>query len=368
MRFVLLLIPAKLPRMHLQDTLGQLFMVGILQPRLDNQTRALLQELRPGGIILFRRNYTTPEALTNLCAEFHSLFADSRPLIAIDHEGGRVHRLQPPFTHFPAMVKVGLTNSVDLAYRVGLAMGQELRSVGIDLDFAPVLDVLTNPANTVIGDRAFSTDPYQVALFGRAQARGLRDAGIIPCGKHFPGHGGTLLDSHEDLPQDERSQEELRQGNLYPFQQAINEGLEMVMTAHVLYPALDPDLPATVSPKILNGLLRQQLGFSGVIITDDLEMGAVVRHSTINEAAINALTAGADMLLVCHKLKLAIAARDACLKALETGRVSRERIEEAAQRIATLKTIHQQRQVPVTEQIDTQRHARLVEEIQRTVA
>ena len=350
-----------------QDTLGSLFMVGIPQPVLDTETRLRLRELRPGGIILFRRNYTDPDALAALCVELHSLFSNTVPLIAIDHEGGRVHRLQPPFTHFPAMVNVGLSNSVDLAYRVGLAMGHELRSVGIDLDFAPVLDVLTNQANTVIGDRAFSTDPYQVALLGRAQARGLRDAGIIPCGKHFPGHGGTLLDSHDDLPKDERSLDEITKIDLYPFQQVIAEGIEMIMTAHVLYPVLDSDLPATVSPKILNDLLRQQLGFNGVIMTDDLEMGAVVRHSTIEQAVMNALNAGADMLLVCHKIDLAIAARDACVQALESGTVSRTRVEDAAQRIAALKREHQQRRVTFTEQIGAQAHAQLVEEIQRAV-
>ena len=349
--------------MHLQDTLGSLFMVGIPRPVLDDETRQQLQELRPGGIVLFRRNYTTPEALTKLCAELHSLFSTHRPLIALDHEGGRVHRLQPPFTHFPAMFKVGQTNSVDLAYRVGLAMGTELRSVGIDVDFAPVLDVLTNPANTVIGDRSFSTDPYQVALLGRAQARGLRDAGVIPCGKHFPGHGGTLLDSHDDQPKDERSLEELTQVDLYPFQQLIAEGIEMIMSAHVVYPALDPDFPGTASAKILTGLLRQQLGFQGVIITDDLEMGAVVRHSTIDQAVINALTAGADMLLICHKIDLAIAARDACVRAVESEIIPQARVAEAAQRIAALKKAHQERQVPRTEPIGSPAHARLAEEI-----
>jgi len=351
--------------MHLQDTLGSLFMVGILRPVLDNETRQQLRELRPGGVILFRRNYTTPDALTTLCAEIHSLSTTHRPIIALDHEGGRVHRLRPPFTHFPAMLNVGRTNSVDLAYRVGLAMGHELRSVGIDLDFAPVLDVLTNPANTVIGDRAFSTDPYQVALLGRAQARGLRDAGVIPCGKHFPGHGGTLLDSHDDQPKDERSLEELTRIDLYPFQQLIAEGIEMIMSAHVLYPALDPEFPATASRKILTGLLRQQMGFNGVIITDDLEMGAVVRHSTIDQAVINALNAGADMLLVCHKIDLALAARDACVRAIESGIISQSRVEDAAQRIAALKNIHQQRQIPATEQVGAQAHAQLVEEIQQ---
>jgi len=357
--------------MCLQDTLGQLgqlFMVGIPQPTLDNETRVLLQELQPSGIILFRRNYTGPAALAVLCAELHSLFSTHTPLIAIDHEGGRVHRVGPPFTHFPAAIHLGRTGSVGLAYRVGLAMGHELRRVGIDLDFAPVLDVLTNPANTVVGDRAFSADPYQVALFGRAVARGLRESGIIPCGKHFPGHGGTLIDSHEDLPHDERGKEEIHRIDLYPFQQAMIEGIEMLMTAHVLYPALDPELPATVSPKIITGLLRQQMHYDGVVVTDDLEMGAVVRHSTVEQTVVNALNAGADMLLICHKIELAIAARNACLRAIENGTLSQQRIEEAGRRIGTLRKAHQSRQELSPPPLKEQEHAQLVEEILRLSA
>jgi len=348
-----------------QDSLGQLFMVGIPQPTLDSQTRTLLQELRPGGIILFRRNYTTPDALAALCAELHSLFPDRPPLIALDHEGGRVHRLNPPFTHFPAAVHLGSADSASLAHQVGLAMGNELRSVGIDLDFAPVLDVLTNTANTVIGDRAFSSDPYQVALLGCALARGLRESGVIPCGKHFPGHGGTLIDSHEGLPRDERSTEELTRVDLYPFQQAIAEGLEMIMTAHVLYPALDPALPATLSPKIITDLLRQQMHYQGIVITDDLEMGAIIRHATVADAAVEALNAGADVLLVCHKIELALAAREACLRALESGALLRERVEQATRRIAALTQMHQQRR-PVTRGIvGAQAHAQLAQDILR---
>jgi beta-N-acetylhexosaminidase len=357
--------------MHLQDTLGQLgqlFMVGIPQPTLDNETRVLLQELRPSGIILFRRNYTGPAALAVLCAELHSLFSTHRPLIALDHEGGRVHRVSPPFTHFPPAVQLGQTGSVALAYRVGLAMGHELRRVGIDMDFAPVLDVLTNPANTVIGDRAFSSDPYQVALFGRAVARGLRESGVIPCGKHFPGHGGTFMDSHEDLPRDERSREELERIDSYPFQQAILEGIEMLMTAHVLYPTLDPELPATVSPKIITELLRREMHYDGVVVTDDLEMGAVVRHSTVAQTAVNALSAGADLLLVCHKIELALAARDACLHAIENGTLSQQRVEEAAQRINALRHAHQSRQELSPPPPKEYEHAQLVEEILRLSA
>ncbi|MSQ47483.1 MAG: beta-N-acetylhexosaminidase [Deltaproteobacteria bacterium] len=353
--------------MHAPDhpsQLGQLFMVGIPQPTLDNETRSLLQELRPSGIILFRRNYTGPAALAVLCTELHSLFSSHRLLVALDHEGGRVHRVSPPFTHFPPAMRIGQTGSVALAYRVGLAMGHELRRVGIDIDFAPALDVLTNPANTVIGDRAFSSDPYQVALFGRALIRGLRESGVIPCGKHFPGHGGTLMDSHEDLPQDDRTREELASIDVYPFQQALGEGIAMLMTAHVRYPALDLEFPATISSKIITGLLRQQMHYDGVVVTDDLEMGAVVRHSTVAQTVINALNAGADMMLVCHTIELAIAARDACLQALENGTLSHQRVEEAAQRINALRQSHQSRQElsPPPKEYD---YALLVEEILR---
>jgi beta-N-acetylhexosaminidase len=357
--------------MRVQDRLsqlGQLFMVGIPQPTLDNATRALLHELRPSGIILFRRNYTGPAALAVLCTELHSVFSTHRLLIALDHEGGRVHRVGPPFTHFPPAGQIGKTGSVTFAYRVVLAMCHELRRVRIDIDFAPVLDVLSNPANIVIGDRSFSSDPYQVALFGRALVRGLRESGVIPCGKHFPGHGGTLMDSHEDLPQDDRRREALDRIDLYPFQQAIREGIEMLMTAHVRYPTLDPEFPATISPTIITGLLRQQMHYAGVVVTDDLEMGAIVRHATVEQTVINALNAGADMMLVCHKIELALAARDRCLRALEKGTLSQQRMEEAVQRINALRHAHHSRQEFSPPPPREHEYAQLVEEILRLSA
>jgi beta-N-acetylhexosaminidase len=349
--------------MQTPDTLGQLFMVGIPGPTLDSQARRLLTELRPGGVILFRRNYTSLEALVDLCDDLHSLFTSFSPLIALDHEGGRVHRLSPPFTHFPAAATLGHTHVVALAEQVGQAMGTELSSVGIDIDFAPVLDVLTNPANTVIGDRAFADDPQLVGRFGCALARGLRNGGVIPCGKHFPGHGATQVDSHDDLPRDERGRAELRRTDLQPFRAAIAEGIEMIMTAHILYPALDPEYPATLSLRIIAGLLRQELGYQGMVITDDLEMGAIVRHDTVEQAAVQALTAGADFLLICHNLDRAIAARDACLQALAAGNLSEQRLAEAAQRLSTLRQKHTQQQPAEREMIGSVEHQQLAEVI-----
>jgi beta-N-acetylhexosaminidase len=320
-----------------QDALGQLFMVGIPGPTLDTNTRTRLQDLQPGGIILFRGNYTTPEALAMLCEELHALTPTQPPLIALDHEGGRVHRLSAPFTHFPPGAVLGNTRDPELARQVGQAMGTELSSIGVDINFVPVLDVLTNPANTVIGDRAFASDPHTVGRLGCAQARGLRDGGVIPCGKHFPGHGATLVDSHDDLPRDERSLDELQQTDLPPFQRAIDEGIEMLMTAHIVYPALDPEHPATRSHRIIEGLLRQRMGYQGVVVTDDLDMGAIVRHDTIEHTVVQALQAGADFLLICHSLDRALAARDACLHALSSGELGKARIEEALKRIGALR-------------------------------
>ena len=351
--------------MHDTRTLGQLFMVGIPNPTLDTNTRAQLLNLQPGGVILFRRNYTDVEQLAALCEEIHALLPDHPPLIALDHEGGRVHRLTAPFTHFPPAAVIGQTQSLKLAQQIGQAMGVELSSIGVDIDFAPVLDVWTNPANTVIGDRAFSSDPQTVGLFGCAQARGLRAGGVIPCGKHFPGHGATIVDSHDDLPRDERSLDELQRIDLQPFRMAIAEEIEMLMTAHIVYPALDPECPATRSQPILKDLLRRQLGFRGVIVTDDLEMGAIIRHDSVESAAIQALRAGADLLLICHKLELALAAREACPRALESGELSERRIEEALSRFAALKRQRAQPRPADRVAIGSRSHQQLVKTILR---
>lgn len=347
--------------MPTRNAIGHLFMVGIPSSTISAETRRQLLDLCPGGIILFRRNYATPEQLAALCEELHALIPDHPPLIALDHEGGRVHRLSPPFTHFPPAAIVGQTGRVELAERIGHAMGAELSSIGVDIDFAPVLDVLTNPANTVIGDRAFAADPQTVGLFGRAQARGLRAGGVLPCGKHFPGHGATQVDSHEDLPRDERSLDELRQTDLAPFRMAIAEEIEMLMTAHILYPALEPEYPATLSPRIINGLLRQQLKYQGVVVTDDLEMGAIVRHEAVEHAAVQALSAGADLLLICQKIDLALTAREACWQALIDGTLSVQRIEEALARLAALRRQHAQQPRAGKEMIGAKAHRQLIE-------
>jgi beta-N-acetylhexosaminidase len=321
----------------LRRTAAQVFMIGLPGPRLDRQTRAFLGEYPPGGFILFKRNIESAAQLRRLVAELHELGAGVRPIVGLDHEGGRVHRLPRPFTHFPPMGTVGAHDDPKLAEAVGRAMGRELRAVGIDLDFAPVLDVWSQPRNRVIGDRAFATDPKEVARLALAFARGLQGAGVVPCGKHFPGHGGTVGDSHFVLPRVRRSRRELAAFDLVPFAAAVRARLPALMTAHVVYPALDPRRPATLSPLIAEGLLRRRLGFRGALFSDDLEMNAVAGRTTPGHAATQALRAGCDMLLVCQTLPAARHAMQGVEAALATGKVSAERVAQALGRIQALR-------------------------------
>jgi beta-N-acetylhexosaminidase len=346
----------------LHESIGSLLFVGIPGPSLDPATRQTLEQLRPGAVILFRRNVGTPGEVAALTAQLHAL--PSRPMVAIDHEGGRVLRLGAPFTQFPPAAAIGRTRNPEVAYRVGRAMALELASVGIDMSFAPVLDVHSNPANPIIGDRAFGSDPELVSAMGVAMMRGLVDGGVIPCGKHFPGHGDTERDSHLELPIVRRGRDELARTELAPFRAAIAAAVPMLMTAHVVYPALDPDAPATLSRLILSDLLRGHLGFTGVIASDDLDMRAIADHQAIGAAAVATLHAGADALLVCQDLSHAVDAFGAIARALGDGRLGSAIITAAADRVAALRVLLPDSGPSVCE-LPSAEHQGLVEEILR---
>jgi beta-N-acetylhexosaminidase len=288
-------------------------------------------------VVLFRRNVRSAAQLRDLVASLHELGAGVRPLIAIDHEGGRVDRLRRPFTHFPAAANVARHGGARAVEAVGLAMARELAAVGIDIDFAPVLDVLSNPRNQVIGDRAFGSTPARVARLGLALARGLARGGVVPCGKHFPGHGGTLGDSHFVLPRVRRSRRELLASDLVPFERAVQAGLPALMTAHVVYTALDPRRPATLSRAICRALLRGRLGFRGVLFSDDLDMGAVAGRRSPERVAVAALDAGCDMLLACQSLHAAVRAMQGVERAVERGRLDARQVAQSLLRIHALR-------------------------------
>ena len=289
------------------------------------------------GIILFARNLRspTPQHMARLCAKLKD--AVDRPLLtSIDHEGGHVVRMRDGFTSIPPMREIGGSNDVDRARQIGETMGRELRAANIDLDFAPVMDVDTNPANPVIGDRSFGADPDLVARMGVAVIEGLQSQHVAGCAKHFPGHGDTLQDSHHDLPSLPHDLARLRKIELPPFQAAIRANVASIMTAHVVFRAIDAEHPATMSRRVLDGLLRREFGYDGVIISDDLEMKAIADHYGTEQAIIAGVNAGVDLFLVCHTLEQQNLAIDSLVRAVQSGDVKRERIEEAGRRIDAL--------------------------------
>ncbi len=255
----------------------------------------LLREFRIGGVLLFKRNVEGPEQVAALTRELQGA-APEPLLIGIDHEGGRVQRLGPPFTILPPAQEVGRGGSLELARRLGELAAFELQAVGVNLNFAPVVDVLTHPQNTVIGNRAFGNDPDRVGDLAAAFIEGHQGAGVAACAKHFPGHGGTETDSHHALPQDSRTLDEFRAVDLPPFRRAIEAGVALVMTAHLACPKVDA-APATLSRRWIEEVLRGELGFSGAVATDDLEMKALAATHTNADSALEALGAGCDLVL-----------------------------------------------------------------------
>jgi beta-N-acetylhexosaminidase len=321
--------------MTLDTEIASLLCVGFhgTLPSID-----VLELIRRGvhGVILFSRNVESAEQVAALVAELKRA-ADRPLLVAIDQEGGRVARLRAPqgFTELPPMRALGETGDAVLAREVGALLGRELRAVGVDQDYAPVVDVDTNPANPVIGDRALSRDPGAVGRLGAALAQGLQAEGVAACAKHFPGHGDTSQDSHRDLPRLPHTLARLREVELPPFRALARAGVAAVMTAHVVFEALDRRRPATLSPEVMR-LLRDEVGFQGCAVSDDLEMKAVAEHFPLEEAAPGAVLAGVDALLVCHRAEVQHRTIDLVRAAVEDGRIPRARIAEARARVAAL--------------------------------
>jgi len=280
----------------LQSELHRRVLIGMDGLRPSAELLDLLVELEIGGVMLFKRNVESVEQVAALTRELQSA-AGGRLLIAIDHEGGRVQRLGPPFTQLPRGADVGRAGSVDLAFALGQLAARELSAVGVNLNFAPVVDVWTHPENTVIGDRAFGSEPEAVAALGAAFIRGHQAGGVAACAKHFPGHGATETDSHFALPRDLRSLDAFRAVDLIPFRRAASANVASIMTAHVECPEVDP-LPATLSARWIREILRGELGFRGAVLSDDVEMKAIAEKQDPAEAAREAFRAGCDVVLV----------------------------------------------------------------------
>lgn len=317
--------------LSLPQLCGQLLVVGFEGTTVPASLLEAIESGLRGGVILFKRNLPDLETTFRICRDIIAAFPpEIAPFIAIDEEGGRVTRLPAPALTLPPMRVLGEIGDRDLTYRAASEIGRQLLAIGITCNFAPVLDVDSNPRNPIIGDRSFSSRAEVVAQHGISFAHGLINQGIMPCGKHFPGHGDTTLDSHLELPTVSRSQDVLQAVELLPFREAIGAGLPALMTAHVAYDALDPSgLPATLSRPILTELLRGELGFSQVLFSDDLEMKGILQGRAVGDAACDALRSGCDALLVCRHEALAEEALSSLVAAAESDPALSSQIVES---------------------------------------
>ena len=322
-----------------------------------------------GGAVFFSRNVESPQQFADLAADLKER-AGSRPyLTTIDQEGGRVQRLREPFTIIPPMRAVGQAGDEELAREIGRVLARELRAVNVDMDLAPVLDVDTNPANPVIGARSFGRTPDLVARMGCAMIAGMQAEGVAACAKHFPGHGDTSQDSHHDLPKLPHALERLMSVEIPPFARAIEAGVSSIMSAHVIFQPIDDRYPATMSVKVLDGLLRKQLGFKGLIVSDAMEMKAIADHFGFEEALVRGANAGIDLFMVCHSHEQQYQAIEVLVKAVERGDLPKARLEESNRRMDEVcaRYARPARRGPLPAHIGSAEHRRPAEQVQARV-
>lgn len=341
-----------LDQMTLKQKVGQMIIVSNNYTSMVPEFEAEIADIQPGGYIIFAKNITTLSGTKQFTHDIQGKMEDAGTVelkdgtefripafLSVDQEGGIVQRLQAISDYPPAYVssmrEIGVSGSPDKAYETGRLLGEEVKSVGLNLDYAPVADILSNPQNTVIGNRAFGTDRDTVATMSVALARGLDDTGVIPVFKHFPGHGDTVVDSHHALPVVTKNLDELMQNELYPFQEAIKEGAEMIMVAHIALPNVTGDYtPASLSSVVVKDVLKGQMGYDGLVVTDGLDMGALTNNYSNGEIAVRAVAAGADLLLMPVS---PAEARDAILAAVEDGTIDAAQIDESVFKILDLK-------------------------------
>jgi beta-N-acetylhexosaminidase len=331
-------VEALLAGLSLEARVGQLMMVGFYGSDIDAEVEELVRGHLVGGICLFKHNILSAEHVARLNDGLRRLLEDHvPPFLALDQEGGNVVRVSDQVVVLPSNMALGATRSAELAYAAGRAQAEDLMRLGFNMNLAPVLDVNLNPRNPVIGVRSYGDSVPLVSELGRAFVRGQRDAGLVTVAKHFPGHGATDTDSHTALPVMRETREEVL-AQLEPFRTVIQEGLDGLMTAHVAIPRLTGDeVPATLHPRVLDGLLRRDLGFDGLVITDEMEMEAIAERYGVGRAAVMAVQAGADMVLVPWEPEKKVEVYEALLSAVLSGELSAARLEQAVRRILTVK-------------------------------
>ncbi|KOY15210.1 glycoside hydrolase family 3 [Paenibacillus xylanivorans] len=332
-------VQEQLEQLSLDEKVGQMILAGVQGTTLDAQAKQMITDQKVGGIIFYANNVSTLQGTAKFVQSIKDVNR-SNPVpifMSVDQEGGKVSRMPETVETIPSNGKVGKTKDADLAETMGKLLARQIQLVGFNVDFAPVLDVNSNPNNPVIGDRSFGSSASLVSRMGIAEMKGLRSEGIIPVVKHFPGHGDTSVDSHLDLPVVNKTEKQLAQLEWIPFEAAVKEQVEAVMVAHILFPKLDPDHPASLSDVIIGQHLRGKFKYDGVVITDDLSMGAIAKNYKLNDAAVATVQAGSDILLVAHSYESAKTIFDTLMSAVKSGKISESRIDESVYRILALK-------------------------------
>ncbi|WP_339784143.1 beta-N-acetylhexosaminidase [Paenibacillus sp. FSL R7-0313] len=332
-------VQEQLSSLTLEEKIGQMILAGVQGTTLDDQAKQMITDQKVGGIIFYANNVSTLDGTAKFVQSIKEA-NQSNPVpifMSVDQEGGKVSRMPETVESIPSSRKVGQTNDSALAETMGELLARQVQLAGFNVDFAPVLDVNSNPKNPVIGDRSFGSSAELVSRMGIAEMKGLRSEGIIPVVKHFPGHGDTSVDSHLDLPVVNKTEKQLAELEWIPFQAAVKEQVEAVMVAHILFPKLDPDHPASLSDVIIGEHLRGKFKYDGVVITDDLSMGAIAKNFKLDEAALATVKAGSDILLVAHSYESAKTIFDTLMSAVKSGKISESRIDESVYRILALK-------------------------------
>lgn len=320
-----------------QNQLGQMIITGFQGLELSDETSAFLSQARIGGVVLFAHNYESPAQLAELVNQVQDCRGDLPLWISVDHEGGRVQRFRTkPFTKIPDAQTIAKVDSPKMTFELSEHIARELKAVGINLNFSPVADILTNPKNQAIGNRSFGTTEDQVTKLITAMLRGHLREGIQACVKHFPGHGDTSVDSHVSLPKVTTTLETLREREFRPFSRAFRSHCDFVMVGHLVNPAVDPDRPASLSRKWISEILREELRFGRLVVTDDLEMKAITDNYPADQAAREAVLAGCDHLLYKTE-EAARRAYSTLSKDLEEGRIPPQVILDSLDRIAEVK-------------------------------
>lgn len=333
------IIEEMLKSMTLEEKIGQLLIVGLEGTEISENEIHNIKDNKVGGFIFFSRNIGTKDKVLKLIDDLKKENNTNKiPLfLSIDEEGGLVSRLSPLLNNLKNPSRLGEIGDTQLSFDYGKNLGLKLASFGFNLDFAPVLDINSNPSNPVIGNRAYGKTSQAVSDHGLALMKGIQSQGVIPTGKHFPGHGDTSVDSHLDLPLVHKTIDELKEMELIPFKNAIDNDIDMIMVAHILYPKIDEDYPSSMSSVIIDNILRDNLSYKGVVISDDMTMGAIVDNYSIEAAASRFLKAGGDIILICHGMDNPNLIINKIKEDLEKGQITIDQIDEKVYRILKLK-------------------------------